>query len=609
MYEVPIFESPTTPNVISQSGRAQFPDPWCDYASSELPRSLISLLRWGIKLWYSNGIYRSAMERAARYFITNPIFDGDSEAEAAKYRELFTKQIDFSSQLGLLGADFVAVGNSFSSLFIPFARYLVCPSCGIDRPLHQVNYEWQDFQFVGKCGKCHRRVTFKWVDRRISSRENRIKVIRWNPIHMVLQHNPFSDETEYRYRIPPVYRDAIRRGDPLFLSGTPWAFIECVKNDKLFKFHKNKVFHMREEPLAGVHTAGWGMPRFVSNFRQAYYNQIMHRYNEAIAMDFIVPTRVTFPRADGPADVTQTMNMGIFKNQVLEMFAQQRKDPASWHFLPFPIEYATLGGEGNKLAADEMLNAGNTELLDGIGIPMEMHRGTLNAQAMPTALRMFQQLWYHVPAQYSAWLQWSADQVAELRNWMQVKASMQPVTQADDMEKKQVLLQLASANKVSMSTALSPFGIEVRREMEQMYAEQRMQGELERDFQQKMQEQAEVDQRLQQLEQAKQMPQGGMPGAPGAPQGAAPGMPTPMAQGGAAAQATPQSPQELLQQAEQMAQQLLQMPEAQRKSELINLKRSDEALHAVVKSKMQTIRQGAALQGREMVLSGQGQPM
>jgi hypothetical protein len=231
-----------------------------------------------------------------------------------------------------------------------------------------------------------------------------------------------------------------------------------------------------------------------------------------------------------------------------------------------------------------------------------MQRGTLAADAAPMALRMFQQLWSGVPAQYNAWLQWAADQVAELRNWKLVKASLQPVTQADDMEKKQILLQLASANKVSMSSALSPFGINVRDEMAQLYAENRMQGEMEREFQKEMEEQAETDQRLQAMEQPQAPPPGAMP------QGGAPGQPMPMAAGSAAAQLAPQSPQDMLAKAEEMAMQLLQMPEAQRRSELVNLKKQDEAMHALIKSKMQTIRQGAALQGRDMVLQQQGGP-
>ena len=119
MYEVPFPESLTAVNSLAQVGRQQFPDPWCDYASSELPRSLQSLIRWGVKLWYSNGLYRAAMERTVRYFITSPIFDCESDSEAEKYNDLFLRQLDLQAQLALLGADFVALGNSFSSLYIP----------------------------------------------------------------------------------------------------------------------------------------------------------------------------------------------------------------------------------------------------------------------------------------------------------------------------------------------------------------------------------------------------------------------------------------------------------------------------------------------------------
>jgi hypothetical protein len=541
------------------------------------------------------------MSRAASYFITNPEFESDSEPENAKYKELCTKQIDLTRVLGKLGVDFVALGNSFSSLYVPFTRHLRCPRCGFDSPIHRVQYEWADYEFKGPCAACRRKVTFVRVDRRAAIRGLDLRIMRWSPFNMILQHNELSDDTEYRYKIPPATRDAIRHGNPLHLETTPWEFIECVKQDKLFRFNQDQIFHMRDDALAGLKTAGWGMPRFVSNFRLAYYEQILHRYNEAIAMDFIIPTRVVFPRMQGNTDIGQTLSMNMLKGQVLDMVAQSRKDPASWHFLPTPVEYATLGGEGAQMATHELLKAGNEELLDGLGIPLEMHRGTLNAPVMATALRMFQQLWYGVPSQYGAWLQWFCDRVSELKNWQPVKASMQPVTQADDIEKKQILLQLASANKVSMSTALSPLGIDVRDEMERIYAEMRLQQELEKEFQQRAQKEAEAEEKIQALEQQQQAPpmQGGMGGMP---PGGAVGMPSPASTG----QVSPASLQELKAQAEQMAMQFLQMDETTRRSEMIKLKKSDESLHALVKAEMANIRQGAALQGRDMVLQQGG---
>ena len=68
-------------------------------------------------------------------------------------------------------------------------------------------------------------------------------------------------------------------------------------------------------------------------------------------------------------------------------------------------------------------------------------------------------------------------------------------------------------------------------------------------------------------------------------------------------------PEELMQQAEELAQQLMSMPETARKSELINLKNTNPILHAQVKQIMTDMTQQASSAGvsqmrQEMQQSG-----
>jgi hypothetical protein len=60
-----------------------------------------------------------------------------------------------------------------------------------------------------------------------------------------------------------------------------------------------------------------------------------------------------------------------------------------------------------------------------------------------------------------------------------------------------------------------------------------------------------------------------------------------------------------------LAQQILQLPESQKDSELIKLKRSDQHMHSLVSSIIDDIRQQAKTQGGAQVMAqqfGQGQP-
>ena len=57
------------------------------------------------------------------------------------------------------------------------------------------------------------------------------------------------------------------------------------------------------------------------------------------------------------------------------------------------------------------------------------------------------------------------------------------------------------------------------------------------------------------------------------------------------------TPQDMMAQAEQVAMQMLGQPYESRKSELLNLKKSDQTLHALVIQKMEEIRGKAKQQG------------
>jgi hypothetical protein len=585
---------------VARAGREFFPDPWLDYAALEMPKNLTNVLQWCEFLWNSQAVYRMACERVTRYFITRIEVEDVNDEVAEKYNKVFDRSLKANEQLALLGDDFICYGNSFSTLLAPFDRFLRCPSCALERPIDRVIYQFtKDFQFIGQCPKCGKKIAYERKDRR-SANNDEFKVVRWSPHYMLIQYNPLTHDVEYRYRFPEDFKKRVREGDKFVLRTTPWEMLEAIKDNKLFRFDRQRLFHMKEASLAGMRTMGWGIPRMIANFRQAYYVQVLHRYNEALAIDYIVPFRLLTPKPGSSqvADPLLHQNLGVTKGAVLEMVAEHRRDPATWHFMPFPMEYQALGGEGMQMANHELIGAGNDELLNGMGVPADLYKGTLQLEVAPTALRLFQQTWPQISSAYNGWLTWAARQIATIKNWEPATAKVQPVTLADDIEKKQILMQLSAAQQVSMGTAFSPFGIDVREETRKLQEEKRMQAEMAQEFQREEIERQKMDENLAIIEQTQAPAQGGPAGAMAPMGGGTPGMGAPMGGGQAGAGSTPQ---QMMLQAEQIAQQLLQMPYEMRKSEMLKLKQSDEALHALVKSKMEKARQGAAQQGKAML--------
>ena len=78
-------------------------------------------------------------------------------------------------------------------------------------------------------------------------------------------------------------------------------------------FNTDAIYHMKESALAGVNHKGWGIPRTLVNLGLAVYAQTLRRYNEVLAMDYIVPFRVItpMPKAGGQTEGDPLLSMSM----------------------------------------------------------------------------------------------------------------------------------------------------------------------------------------------------------------------------------------------------------------------------------------------------------
>jgi hypothetical protein len=440
---------------------------------------------------------------------------------------------------------------------------------------------------------------------------------------MRIQSFPISGETTYFWEIPGYFKNYIKTGNQFYLEHTPWEVIEAIKENKLFRFDKDVIFHLRDEPIAGIRNFGWGLPLIMSNFKLAWYIQVLRRYNEAIALDYIIPFRVMVPvpGTSREADPVLHINMQQFYSRVMSLYKQHRKDPTMIHALPFPIDIKSIGGDGKSLAPWELIDKATDEFLNAQGVPSEMYRGNLQVNVAPVSIRLFERTWVHMVGGMNTFLRWALRRIADMRNWEKIKARLQPVMMADSIEDRQVRIQLAQAQQISAQTAYAPFGINVRDEIRKQMEEEKFRQEEMAKFQEDQAQRNKLEDTMQAGAQGMMpyaQPGGAMPpgggGQPGMPPGGGgqPGMPPggggmppmggmPSAGGGGGGT----TPQDMQAQADQMAYQMLAMPAELRRSELLKLKKSDETLHAIVISRMNNIRQQAQTQGGFQMLQQQ----
>lgn len=566
---------------ITRAGAGKYPNPFCDIASEYVPRDLNTIFEWCEYLMLSVTPFRTVSQRVVRYFLTELVLEGQSDNEREKYDDFLNNQLHLLQQLAEMGDDYMTYGQTFVSVYFPFDRFLICPHCGTTYHIDTLSYKFSrsDGTFKADCGKCdQKQVEMRREDRR-SPDTSRVKLIRWNPKDMRLRVHPISGKIEYYLRLDSNFVSKVLDGEPFYLNQTPWAMVDaCLKSDKakkeyLFKFRDDSIYHMRCSTLAGLPIKGWAIPPIMPNFKLAYYVQLLRRYDEAIALDFIIPFRILFPNGTSPQgqDALSTINMSSFVGHMQNMINAKRKNLTDIQIAPFSIGYEMLGGEAKALAPKDNIALAVDELLNAMGFPAELYKGTLSIQAFPVALRLFEKQWNSLVDGYNDFIAWMLKRMSRHFMWGEVTGSLRSVTLADDIERKALSLQAAAGQDISKATAYRPLGIDYIEEQKRVVEEQ------------------ETIQKLQQEAAARQEAQSAAPSQD--------------QQGGGGAPSYGATPGDVYEQAKALAQQLLvQTPETMRRGELIKIKHSNPTLHALVLQEMDNMRQEMSRQGQAMMM-------
>lgn len=570
----------------------KYPNPFCDIASMYMPVRLEDAFKWCEYLMLETPPFMAVANRVVSYFLTEIEIDEVSDDVRDDYKDFFDNKLHAIQALQDIGRDYFTYGNSFVSVNLPFQRFLRCPSCGTEYNVEKMRYDFdsESGAFMCECPKCRAGKTeFKRIDRRLRD-PSKVSVQRWNPKRIKLKVNDISGYTRYYYEIPSRFVEKVREGDPFYINTVQWGFIEtCLgkkgsgSDDLLFEFEDGQLYHMKDAVLAGLSDdiKGWSLPPILPYFKLAYYIQLMRRYDEAIALDFVVPFRIVFPAGQSPGgqDPLSLMSMQTFTSWVAELVEKKRRDLTSMAVAPFQVGYEMIGGEAKQLAPKDSIQQALQELLNAMGFPQELFAGTLSLQAAPVALRLFEKEWNPFVDGINTILQWITNQVARYFSWDQAKVRLAPVTLADDMEKRQVMLQAAAGQDISKQTAYRTFGYDYLAEQRRIVQEQK-------DIQ-KMQEEAIADAQA-------QAASGAMGG--GGPGGDESGMNGPGGQVGA-------TPGDIESQASQLAENLVKANNpAQTRHQLAQIKQTNPTLYAMVKAKMQDLRQELSYQGQQMAI-------
>jgi hypothetical protein len=525
-----------------QSGTVmRYPSPFFDIAQQYLPSSFKTLLRWCRYYFLTNPLVNAVNYKMAEYPVTDWIFESKSEPVRKKWSKLFEDVLNFKKFEVEAGLDYNVYGNCFISIYFPFRKMLRCKACGYKTPVDKQQYSFIDFRFTGACKKCENHNNFDVQDHYLRSARE-LRLIRWNPENITVQHNEVTSDTRYYYTIPPTMANDIRMGKRHIIEHVPQVFIEALRENKALLFSRENIYHMRR-PTIAQKDKGWGMPMVLPVLKDVFYLQILRKAQEAIAVEHIVPMRILFPQsASQTSDVYSTVNLSQWRDKIEQEVLRWRLDNNYIPILPLPVGSQTLGGDGRALMLAQEYRVWGEHIIAGMGVPVEFVYGGMQYSGSNVSMRILENHFLDQKTQRKQLLRsFLIPAIAHFMGWPEVDVHAKKFKMADDLQRSAFYLQLNQAGKLSDKSLLEDTDWDSMKEREniateqkQMLEQQRSQALAQAAIQGESQlTMAKYQMRGQKLmmEQSPEMAGMGMPAGQPMPTAGIPGQASPMANG------------------------------------------------------------------------------
>jgi hypothetical protein len=571
-----------TDSLSSFDRAASHPNPAFDFLTGFVPRKLKDLFKWCEYLFYNSAHTYAALRKFGELVITDIEIQTSNEALKRNYKRLFDKVLKVKMKLLMGSLDKNVYGNHFTSIYKPFIRYLKCPKCENLTNINMVDYQFElkKLQFRYRCKRCHTDVNGKVVDRKVLAAD-KIHIIRWDPKQMDIDHNPITGQSVYYYTIPQDIKDKVKLGAKHLINSMPYEFLENIRDNKLFRFEKDAIFHVKVPGPAGIDPQ-WGYPPLATTMKLYLYTMVLRKANEAIALEHIVPMRILHPAQHGAQDFAQQISLGRWQEEMKYNIRRWRRDPLHVMFAPVPVGVANMGGDGRAMLTLAEVQEAEKGIMAAHGVPEEFLYGGLTKAGMEGTLRLIEnQLQGHADDMNDL-LQWYIDQVSKFLGWERVNAKLTPLKMVDDTETKALVVQLATGQvggqaTVSMTTMMERLGLDPEEERDK-----RLQFALD-----EAKLQMKIQQEVQKLQNTlSQQVQAQLQGAQG----------------------LNYDQQAVIGQADQMVQQMMSLDENTKKSQLHSLQVEDYVMYSVVVQRLEEMQNAQRMQLQQAVKAQGGAP-
>lgn len=444
----------------SANAKMRYPSPFFDLAQQYTPPTVKELFKWVYFYATNNSFLGPALNKISRYPITDLILEDSNQSLVDNWKTLLNNTLQIKTFQMEVNLDLTTYGNAFVTIHYPFARFLVCGSCKERFPWKVAQKKIDNLKIKMKCAKCKfdgeaaiKDVPFKSIES--------VRLVRINPEFIDIKYNDATGRHTYLYAIPDKLKRQIMSGDPDILEDTPQIYIDAIKQRKKVRLNNQNLFHLKRPTLAGK-DMGWGMPLIATALKDLYYFYTLRRGQEAIINEHIVPFDVIFPQANGKYDPYVHSDLTSWKAEINKQLAARRRDPNYKAVLPFPIGFERIGGDGKALMLTPELDFLSKTIIGAVGIPQEfVFGGSMQWSGSSISLRTLENDFLHHRSQILQLTIWIVDRV---RIYLGIPApktiKFSDFKMADDIQKLQLLINMASSNKLDWETLQKELGFD-----------------------------------------------------------------------------------------------------------------------------------------------------
>lgn len=451
----------------------RYPSPFFDIAHTYLPPTVQAMFRWCRYYFLANPLINAVTYKMSEYPITPIIFDEENTAIRDRWENIAENLLKLRTFQIETGLDYFAYGNALVTIHFPFIKYLICSqeSCGHEIGIKQAKFKFRNLSYYFECPKCG--VTGAAKVRDVNTKNLKdIRLVRWNPENVKLEHNEITGETAYFFEMPTVVKNDILVGKRHVVETIPDVFIQALKQSKTLRFTSDSVFHLKR-PTIAQKDMGWGMPLILPVLKDTYYLQILRKAQEAIAQQHIVPLRILFPQAGGSdSSPYSTTDLGSWRRRIEQEIAKWRSDPNYIPILPLPVGNEVIGGEGKSLMLHQEMRAWSEQIVAGMHVPIEFVFGGLQYSGSNVSMRMLENqfMGYRVN-QLIMCRDFILGRIADYMGWPRPKMHFKRFKMADDLQRSALVFQLNQAMKISDTTLLDDLDYDVVQEEKHKTAE------------------------------------------------------------------------------------------------------------------------------------------